>query len=158
MNCPKCGAELDDYGRICGNCGLKITSDVLQQIQDQATTNNNTSSVYGDTTQQINQEEQTQPQNTGVVDSSTSTGYRYFGDDNRAERKALRCPKCGMSDFSAINEVTTKGKDYSFAKGCCCSLLFLNLFGLFCGFCGKGKTTTNTLYYVCNNCGKKWKA
>ena len=110
MNCPKCGAELDDHGRFCRNCGLEITSDT------------------------------------------------FFGDDNRAERKALRCPNCGVSDFSIINEVNTTGKDYSFAKGCCCSLLFLYLFGLFCGFCGKGKTTTNTMYYVCNNCGKKWRA
>ncbi|MBR4754476.1 MAG: zinc-ribbon domain-containing protein [Lachnospiraceae bacterium] len=30
MKCPKCGAKLDDYARVCNSCGLEITVEVLR--------------------------------------------------------------------------------------------------------------------------------
>ena len=56
-----------------------------------------------------------------------------------------------------INETTTKGKDFSAGKGCVGTLL-LGPIGMLCGMCGEKRRTINTNYWVCNNCGKKWKA
>lgn len=77
--------------------------------------------------------------------------YTEKGDDR------MQCPRCHSENCYIINEVTTKGKDYSAGKGCLGYLIF-GTWGLLCGACGEGKTTTNTNYWVCNNCGKKWRA
>lgn len=69
----------------------------------------------------------------------------------------MKCPKCESINCQIINEVHTKGKDFSAGKGCLGALIFGPL-GLLCGACGKGKETTNTNYWVCNSCGNKWKA
>ncbi len=66
------------------------------------------------------------------------------------------CPRCGEQNCSVINETTTSGKDFSASKGCLGALI-LGPLGILCGACGKGKQTTNTNYWVCNNCGNKWK-
>lgn len=69
----------------------------------------------------------------------------------------MKCPRCGNENCSIINETTTTGTDYSVGKGLCGGLIFGPL-GLLCGACGEGKQVHNTNYWVCNNCGKKWKA
>ena len=69
----------------------------------------------------------------------------------------MNCPKCGSGNVQIINETTTKGKDFSAGKGCL-GYLLAGPFGILCGACGKGKQTINTQYWVCNNCGRKWKA
>lgn len=69
----------------------------------------------------------------------------------------MKCPKCGSDNCQIINEVTTKGKDFSAGKGCLGALLF-GWLGILCGACGNGKKNINTNYWVCNNCGNKWKA
>lgn len=57
----------------------------------------------------------------------------------------IRCPKCGSNNLQAISDV--KGKGASFWKLCFCGLL---------GLCGAGKTKTEH-YWVCGNCGNKFK-
>jgi DNA-directed RNA polymerase subunit RPC12/RpoP len=69
----------------------------------------------------------------------------------------MKCPKCGGENCQIINEATTKGKDYSVGKGCFGTVI-LGPIGLLCGKCGEDKKIENTNYWVCNNCGKKWKA
>lgn len=69
----------------------------------------------------------------------------------------MQCPKCNENNSQIINEVHSTGKDFSAAKGCC-GWFFFGPLGILCGSCGKGKTTYNTQYWVCNNCGNKWKA
>lgn len=69
---------------------------------------------------------------------------------------AMKCPDCGSENCQIINEVATAGKDYDAKEGCCGYICFGPI-GLLCGACGKGKKTTNTNYWVCNNCGKKWR-
>ena len=68
----------------------------------------------------------------------------------------MKCPDCGSENCHIINEVETTGKDYD-AKDGCCGYICLGPIGLLCGACGKGKETTNVNYWVCNNCGKKWR-
>lgn len=69
----------------------------------------------------------------------------------------MKCPKCGNENCQVITETSTKGKDYSVGKGLCGGIL-LGPLGLLCGACGKGKQITSTTYWICSNCGYKFKA
>ena len=69
----------------------------------------------------------------------------------------MNCPKCNSNKCHVINQVTTKGTDFSASKGCLGWICFGPI-GLLCGACGKGKQIVNTQYWVCDECGKKWKA
>ncbi|MBO5476878.1 MAG: hypothetical protein J6A15_03880 [Clostridia bacterium] len=69
----------------------------------------------------------------------------------------MRCSKCGSENCQIINEVQTYGKDFSASKGLCGAVL-LGPIGILCGACGEGRQTNNINYWVCNNCGKKWRA
>lgn len=70
------------------------------------------------------------------------------------------CPQCGYKKLQVVTETNTQttGSNYSGGKGCLGFLLFGPL-GLLCGSCGQGQTTTttNTTYWVCPQCGKKFK-
>ncbi len=66
------------------------------------------------------------------------------------------CPNCGSENVQIINEVSTTGKDFSAGKGCLGAICFGPI-GILCGACGKGKQTQNAQFWVCNNCGNKWK-
>ena len=68
----------------------------------------------------------------------------------------MKCPKCGNDNCTIINETTSTGKDYYAGKGCIGALI-LGPIGLLCGTCGKGRKIMNQNYWVCNNCGYKWK-
>lgn len=67
-----------------------------------------------------------------------------------------RCPRCGGGGCQIISDTTTSGSDYGVGKGCCGYILAGPL-GLLCGFCGEGKTTTTKHYWICPDCGKKFK-
>ena len=68
----------------------------------------------------------------------------------------MKCPNCDSKNCQMINEIQTKGKDFSAGKGCLGAIL-LGPLGILCGACGKGKQVKNTNYWVCNDCGNKWK-
>lgn len=60
-------------------------------------------------------------------------------------KKGKCCPRCGSDNLTVISDV--QGKGASFWKLCLCGLP---------GLCGAGKTTT-VHYWVCQNCGNKFK-
>lgn len=70
------------------------------------------------------------------------------------------CPRCGSKHLQITTEtnVHTSGKNYSGAQGCLGALMFGPM-GLLCGSCGRGQktTVTNTRYWVCFDCGNKFK-
>ncbi len=68
----------------------------------------------------------------------------------------MYCKRCGSDRCHIINEITTKGKDYSAGKGIC-GWILMGPVGILCGLCGEGKQTKNTNYWVCDNCGAKFK-
>lgn len=78
--------------------------------------------------------------------------------------KKIHCPRCGCNDLQAIVEtstsVRTTGSNYSGTKGCLGWLLFGPL-GLLCGSIGQKQRmyvdTTNTNYWVCSECGNKFR-
>ena len=57
----------------------------------------------------------------------------------------VRCPRCGSTNLQAISD--THGKGAKLWKLCLCGIL---------GLCGAGKTKTDH-YWVCGNCGNKFK-
>lgn len=67
----------------------------------------------------------------------------------------MKCSKCG-GDCQIITETTTTGKYFSVSKACCGFILF-QWIGLLCGACGRGKQTKTTNYWVCSQCGDRFK-
>lgn len=55
------------------------------------------------------------------------------------------CPKCGSTNLQVVSDV--QGEGVKLWKLCLCGFL---------GLCGAGKTTT-THYWICNNCGNRFK-
>ena len=68
----------------------------------------------------------------------------------------MNCPRCGANNCQIVTETTSTGKDFSASKGCCGALLFGPI-GILCGACGKGKKINSASYWVCHNCGNKFK-
>lgn len=68
----------------------------------------------------------------------------------------MTCPKCYGRNCQIINETTSHGKDFSASKGCCGAILFGPI-GILCGACGEGRTVESKAYWVCNDCGHKFK-
>ena len=75
----------------------------------------------------------------------------------KGEGEKMRCPKCGNKDLQIISEIKTKGKDFYLSRGICGRILF-GPTGILCGTCGKGKRISSQAYWVCSNCGNKFKA
>lgn len=61
------------------------------------------------------------------------------------QNNGIKCPRCRSTNLQAISDV--QGKGASFCKLCICGLP---------GLCGAGKTTTEH-FWVCQNCGNKFK-
>lgn len=68
----------------------------------------------------------------------------------------LRCSRCGSTDLVPITETSTHGKNFK-AGDACCGYLLCGPLGLLCGATGKGKQSTSTTYWLCKNCGNKFK-
>ena len=72
------------------------------------------------------------------------------------------CPNCNSRNLQATVETNVNvsgGKGYSSAKGCI-GFLLLGPLGILCGSCGQKQgtvTTTNKNYYVCGDCGNKFR-
>ena len=66
------------------------------------------------------------------------------------------CPRCGCPNCQIINETKTTGKDYGVFSGIC-GYLKLGPVGLLCGLCGADKKIKNKAYWVCPNCGRKFR-
>lgn len=65
----------------------------------------------------------------------------------------MKCPKC-QGECQIIQETKTTGSDFSGTKGAC-GLACFGPLGLLCG--GGNKKIKDVSYWVCNECGKKFK-
>lgn len=79
-----------------------------------------------------------------------------YRKNKSGEDLIMQCPRCGGANCTIINETTTSGKDFSVGKGLCGYWIF-GPTGLLCGLCSDGKTVRSRSFWVCNNCGYKWK-
>ncbi len=68
------------------------------------------------------------------------------------------CPNCGNENCELIQEISTSGNDYSVCKGLCGACILQSWIGLLCGLCGEGHTTVKRAFWICKNCGYKFKA
>lgn len=72
--------------------------------------------------------------------------------------RQLRCPRCGSQSLHPVTETTGTTKGYGFGKGCLGAII-AGPIGWLCGLCGMGKgRTTSTTYWMCDSCGKKFRA
>lgn len=69
----------------------------------------------------------------------------------------LRCPRCGGYNLTPISETVTHGKDFN-PGDACCGYLLCGPIGLLCGLTGKGKQVATNTYWLCSDCGNKFKA
>lgn len=132
MFCPKCGKENADDSQFCTSCGAALNptpASANQQTEAPAPQQQTPAPTLPPQPQPV----QPPP---GIV-----------------------CPQCGSRHLTVLSEtnVQTTGKNFSLGQACCGDIL-LGPFGLLCGLCGQGKTTTSTstTYWVCSNCGKKF--
>lgn len=75
---------------------------------------------------------------------------------NFSDNKGIRCPACGSSDLTTISEISTSGKDFN-RSNACCGYLLCGPLGLLLGVDKKGKQQHTNNYWVCKNCGNKFK-
>ena len=75
---------------------------------------------------------------------------------NQSQYRSMFCPNCGSNNLQVIQEQFTTGSEFSATQGCCGAILFGPI-GILCGACGKGKQLTTNSYWLCINCGKKFK-
>jgi len=67
----------------------------------------------------------------------------------------MNCPRCG-GFCTIINETETTYGSYGLGKGCCGYIIF-GWVGLLCGLLGMKPRSKSRSYWVCQNCGKKFK-
>lgn len=69
----------------------------------------------------------------------------------------MRCPSCGSENCHIIEESETKQKGYGVCSGIC-GYVILGPIGFLCGLCGMGEgKTTRRAYWICRNCGRKFR-
>lgn len=130
--CPFCGRAIEDDARYCSGCGKKINE------HDEITHNPITEAMLH---------------------------YDEMPDViTKRKREIVRCPRCGEHSLHPLSETTTSvqtfGGGYSSGKGCLGWLLFGPV-GLLCGGLGQKQRTSihtdNKLYWICNECGFKFR-
>ncbi len=67
------------------------------------------------------------------------------------------CRRCNNDNCYIVEESETHEKGYGAGKGCCGYMIFGPI-GLICGLCGMGeKNTSRKSYWICPNCGNKFR-
>lgn len=132
--CPKCGSSNPGMAKFCFCCGQSLSdaASISFEANHDANTHNNAASS-GE-----------------AIDNSASDV------SPSAEANTLTCPQCGSTRCTPIVETTTRGRDFSASQGCC-GLVLLGPIGILCGACGQGKQVSSTTYWMCSNCGNKFK-
>ena len=70
----------------------------------------------------------------------------------------MKCHKCGCETCHVVTETEGHTQGFGLGKGCL-GYLCLGPIGWLCGLCGMGKgRTTSTTYWICDNCGHKFRA
>ena len=67
----------------------------------------------------------------------------------------MKCSRCG-GDCQIITETNSEGQDFSASKGCC-GVILLGPIGILCGLCGEGRKINSTSFWICNQCGNKFR-
>lgn len=80
----------------------------------------------------------------------------HLPDYNFRDGKGIRCPLCGSTDLTTITETFTEGKDFN-SSNAFCGYLLCGPLGLLLGADKKGKQQHTNSFWVCKNCGNKFK-
>lgn len=97
----------------------------------------------------------------GRLNISYADGKPHFPPQTQTSTTSynhgITCKRCGSPNLMPISEVSSKGKDFN-AGDACCGALLCGPLGLLCGASGKGRQISSTVYWICKDCGKKFKA
>lgn len=168
MFCTNCGKEMEDNVEKCPYCNAEIGGDetTLQDVKDFAKDCSDGLlkkfkmatgiGAEGDKPMKFDRGQWNQEKAKINVEGIIPDRERGAGIMARKQPSTLRCPKCDSVNLQIITETSTKGKDFSAGKGCCGAIM-LGPIGILCGACGKGKQIQTTSFWICNNCGNKFK-
>lgn len=147
--CSHCGASVPEGSSFCPVCGTRIEETPPRY----AAAPSEDAHPYGYDKTNVFQSFSDAGNTVSAVHDGPPQPARA---DIRARR--LRCPECGSHDLQVLTETNvTGGKGYS-GGGACLGWLFFGPFGLLCGNCGKTSVkTTNKTYWICGNCGHKFR-
>lgn len=147
MFCNNCGTELPTGSRFCHVCGTAIEQETGSRSYAQPESHDaevGFQNSADDGREIVNAD--------GIVRQSTSN----------ARMRRIRCPECGSRNLQATTETDVKvsgGKGFS-GGNACLGWLLLGPFGLLCGNCGRTQAsarTTNKSFWICGNCGHKFR-
>lgn len=82
--------------------------------------------------------------------------YHTANYDANAESGGIKCPACGSTDLTTITESHTTGRDFN-SSDACCGYLLCGPLGLLMGVDKKGKQQHTDAFWICKNCGNKFK-
>ncbi len=66
------------------------------------------------------------------------------------------CPRCKGHNLTSMSEISTEGRDFN-SSNACCGYLLCGPLGLLFGLSGKGKQMKTDTYWLCKDCGHKFK-
>lgn len=166
MYCSKCGKELPEGAQFCPSCGNPVSPPpVPSQTQDS-----------GGHDQGVPLPEQPStpagPQPNPPTEAQSSTPPKpqantppapqqnippVSGQDTPpVPNEEIKCPRCGATGCTPQYKQNVSGGGY----GCCSGglgALVLGPLGLLCGACGRSVKSTNTLVWICPNCGHEFR-
>ncbi|MDO4343812.1 MAG: zinc ribbon domain-containing protein [Eubacteriales bacterium] len=69
----------------------------------------------------------------------------------------MKCPRCGGHNCQFVSSTKVHSSLFGWSEACC-GYICLGPAGILCGFCGSDVTTKTKEYWICNDCGAKFKA
>lgn len=69
----------------------------------------------------------------------------------------MKCPRCGGNNCQFVSSAKVHGSLFGWLDACC-GFICLGPAGILCGFCGSDVKTKTKEYWICNDCGAKFKA
>lgn len=68
----------------------------------------------------------------------------------------MKCPRCGKENCHYVTNTRVSSSPFGMSEACC-GFLFLGPLGLLCGLCGSETTSATDEYWICEDCGKKFR-
>ena len=73
----------------------------------------------------------------------------------KLDASLVHCPKCGGTRCRMVESEKTK-KSIGWSEACCGFVLFGPLAMIPCALCGSSSSTERKIYWICDDCGKKF--
>ena len=92
-----------------------------------------------------------------AAEQSKNSDLASASSTSIVKKSRLRCPRCGGYNLTPISETSSQGKDFN-SGNACCGYALCGPLGLLFGFSGEGKQVSTVTYWLCSDCGNKFRA